>query len=388
VRFQVAPAKPPRYRQPVTGNPLLIKEISRELAAAGGRLTFDRFMDLALYHPQHGYYTAGRERIGRAGDYYTSVSVGPLFGRLLAGQFRQWRAELGNPGDFTVVEVGSHHGQLRADVLAAAPELDYRAIEVGDPLPDQITGVVFSNELLDALPVHRVKVDGGQWKEVYVRLGQASPPHPAPHTTRGRPLPQGARPAPVYSPLPSGGEGQGEGAISFTEVCGPLSDPRLADALRGLPVQLMEGYTTEVGLRARDWLTGIARRLIRGYVLTIDYGCEHDEYFAPHRRDGTLQCYHQHTRNNDPYARVGEQDITAHVQFTSLMQLGETLGLETVRFTDQAHYLLEIGEAEITEIVARTAGQPSQERRAIHQLIHPELMGRSFRVLVQRRAGL
>ena len=149
----------------------------------------------------------------------------------------------------------------------------------------------------------------------------------------------------------------------------------------------MEGYTTEINLRALDWLENIASRLKHGYVLTIDYGYERNDYFAPHHRDGTLLCYRRHTKSANPYDHIGEQDITAHVEFTSVIEHGKQLGLEPVLFTDQSHFLLQIGESEIAKIVARTAGQLSKERAAIHQLIHPELMGRAFRVLVQKKAS-
>jgi len=330
------------YRWRVDGHPDLLREIRREIEARNGRLTFARFMELALYHPQHGYYASGRERIGKKGDYFTSVSVGPLFGKILAKQFVKFREELGNPPEFEVVEFGGHRGQFRADVLAAVPDLRYRIVEAGDPLPDSIVGCVFSNEFLDALPVHLVQVKDGTWQEVYV-------------------------------------------SANLQEVLGPLSTPRLAEYLHDLPIQYMEGYRSEVNLRALDWLAEVARRLKRGWIVTIDYGYERNEYFAPHHRDGTLLCYHQHVKSANPYANIGEQDITTHVEFTSLMEHGKKLGLEPVLFTDQSHYLLQIGESEIAEIVERTAGQPSKERAAIHQLLHPELMGRTFKVLVQRK---
>ncbi len=307
----------------MAGNPALIEEIRREIRAVGGRITFARFMELALYHPQYGYYTSGLNRTGKAGDYFTSVSVGPLFGRILARQFQLW-------GIRDVLEVGGHRGQLRADILAAAADLDYRVIEAGDSLPDKITGCVLSNELLDAFPVHRIHGDC----EVYV-------------------------------------------TCDFQEELGPLSDPRLP--------RLPAGYRSEINLRAQDWLRAIADRLTSGYILTIDYGLERAEYFAPHHKDGHLQCYHRHTKSGHPYHRIGEQDITAHVEFTSLIELGEQLGLETVRFTDQTHYLLEIGAPIIREIVERDAGKLSPERNAIHQLTHPGLMGRAFKVLIQQK---
>lgn len=335
-------------------NPILVQAIRQEIQNAGGRITFARFMELALYHPQHGYYASAHPRISKEGDYFTSVSVGPLFGQILARQFLQFRDELGNPPHFRVVEFGGHRGQLRDDVLAVAPDLNYQIVELGDPLPDRITGVVFSNEFLDALPVHRVQVVNGEWQEVYV--GQASS-------------------------LPTPATGKLEACPT---ILAPLSDPRLATHLAGLPIHLMEGYRTEVNLRALDWLADIAHRLERGYVITIDYGHEHAKYFAPHHPDGHLQCYHRHTKNNDPYQHIGDQDITAHVEFTSLIEHGKTFGLAPVTFTDQAHYLLSIGERVITEIVARDAGKLSPERNAIHQLLH-STMGHTFKVLVQRK---
>lgn len=311
-----------RYRGPVDGHAPLSEAIGREIREAGGRIPFVQFMDRALYHPQHGYYTSGRARLGKTGDYFTSVSVGAVFGRILARQFQRWGVE-------EVVEFGGHHGQLRADVLAATPDLNYRVIEVGDPWPDTFTGCVFSNEFLDALPVHRVQ--GAQ--EVYV-------------------------------------------TADFQEELGPLTDSRLP--------RLPTGYRSEINLRALDWLTTVAQRLTRGYVVTIDYGFERAEYFAPHHRDGHLQCYYRHTRNANPYQRVGEQDITAHVEFTSLIEHGQRLGLELVAFTDQARFLVQAGETEIAAIVARDAGRLSPERAAIQQLVH-STMGRAFKVLVLRK---
>jgi len=377
----------------VDGNPELHRDIRRELDAAGGRITFDRFMELALYHPQHGYYTAGRERIGRRGDYFTSVSVGSLFGKLLSKQFLSFRKELGDPPEFAVVEFGGHRGQLRSDVLAAAPDLSYRIIETGDPLPDSMIGCVFSNEFLDALPVHVVQVKDGAWQEIYVRSAPPVGGTGVPACDRRPPkiVGQACPDSHIGAPrLPSLDQRQGGEAPNndFVEVLGPLSTPRLAEYLQDLPVSHMEGYRTEVNLRALDWLADVAQRLKRGWIITIDYGYERHEYFAPHRRDGTLLCYHQHARSANPYAHIGEQDITAHVEFTSLIEHGKKLGLETVLFTTQSHYLLKIGESEITGIVERSAGQPSQERAAIQQLIHPEMMGTTFKVLVQRKGSL
>lgn len=325
----------------------LASVIMGAIRAAGGRITFERFMELALYHPALGYYACS-PGIGCAGDFFTSVSVGSLYGRILARQFRKYRDALGTPHDFQVVEFGGHRGQLRTDVLAEAPELPYTMVEAGGTVPDGITGCIVSNELLDAFPVHRVRVVEGRWQELYVTEANS-------------------------------------GRQPFAEVAGALSTPRLAERLEGLPVHLMEGYTTEVNLRAADWIKDMARRLQRGYLITVDYGYERGEYYAPHRREGTLLCYYKHTANRDPLTRVGQQDISAHVDFTLAMESGRDAGLETIVFCDQSQFLLEAGRELLAELVAREAGHWSPERNQLHQLIHPSLMGRTFKVLVQRK---
>lgn len=323
----------------------LVKIILGTLRTEGGRITFERYMELALYHPRLGYYSQ-HPAIGRNGDFFTSVSVGNLFGRILARQLLRYRDILGNPPGFQVVEFGGHRGQLKEDILREAPGLDYRIIEAGEPLPAHLTGCVLSNELLDAFPVHRVRVVNGRWQELYVTEGD-SPDHP------------------------------------FREVPGELSTPRLAERLAGLPVDLMEGYTTEVNLRAEDWIRDLAGRLDQGYVITIDYGHERDAYFAPHRRDGTLMCHYRHKAGSDPFIRVGQQDITAHVEFSSIMEAGKDAGLETILFRDQSQYLLECGKELLEEITTRDAGRWSPDRNSLHQLTHPALMGHTFKILAQ-----
>ena len=329
------------------GNPELVARITESIRAAGGRITFERFMEMALYHPGLGYYV-NRPPIGQNGDFFTNVSVGDLYGRILARQFLRYRESLGNPPDFRVIEFGGHRGQLRDDVLREAPGLDYTVVEASGSPPEHITGCIFSNELLDAFPVHRIRVVNGQWQELYVTKGH-------------------------------------EVDCSFMEIPGELSTPLLTERLEGLPAHLMEGYTTEINLRAMNWIREIARRLDQGYVVTVDYGHDRDGYFAPHRRDGTLLCHYQHTANRDPFARIGQQDITAHVEFTSVMEAGRQVGLETVMFCDQSQFLLECGKDLLEEITTRDAGRWSPDRNRLHQLIHPTLMGHTFKVLVQRK---
>lgn len=323
----------------------LVQHIAGLIQSGGGRISFRDFMEAALYHPQLGYYKQDASPIGTRGDFFTAVSATPVFGRILARYFRRLKEQLGNPVEFEVVEFGGHRGRLRQDVLVEVPDLRYRVIEDGDPWPARIVGCVFSNEFLDALPVHRVRVSGGSWQELFVAAA------------------------------PDG----------FAWQAGPLSDPRLAEALADLPAAHMEGYETEVNLGALDWMAEAGRRLQRGAVVTIDYGFERHEYFSPHRPRGTLRAYFRHAVNDNVLARAGRQDLTAHVEFTSLMEAGRRVGLVPELFTDLAHFLVAEGQDVIREIAERTPGVLSRERQGLHQLLHPGLMGASFRVLVQRK---
>lgn len=330
------------------GRPNTIVDFRALVQREGGIVPFRRYMELALYHPELGYYRRGAARVGRGGDFFTSVSVGPLLGRILARRLAACRHELGEPAAFRVVEYGGAGGQLRADVLAELPGLPYTLVEAHDPPPPPFVGCVLANELLDALPVHRVRVEGGRWRELYVAVDTAAP-------------------------------------AGLGERTGELSDPRLAERLQDLPAPFMEGYTTEVNLAAEDWLRDTAARLQRGFFLLLDYGLSRAEYYSPQRPQGTLRGYWRHTLNTDYYLRPGEQDLTAHVEFDSLLAAARAAGLELVSLTDQTRFLLDSGEELLREIVTRHAGQSSPELRAVHQLLHPGHMGLLFKALILRR---
>jgi SAM-dependent MidA family methyltransferase len=250
-----------------------------------GSMTFAEYMELVLYHPELGYYRRPKSPIGVEGDYFTSVSATRLFGRLLACALRPWRDEFGAP--FAVYEFGAHQGQLSQDLSAELPDIEVHSFDVSDPLPNTLRGCVLSNELLDAMPFHRVKVVGGQWQEQYVTLqGSAAEPR-------------------------------------LGWELGPLSSPELAQHLEPLPRQVMEGYETEVSLRALAWMRDIAQRLQAGIVLSVDYGHDTLDYYSPRRAQGGLRCYHQHQLSADPFAHPGEQDITCDVDFGALHDSAE-----------------------------------------------------------------
>ena len=363
-----------------TSDSSLTNIISSEIKASGP-MTFARFMDLALYHPEHGYYSAPEPRIGREGDYYTSTDVHPMFGRLIARQLEEMWNILGRPAPFHIVEMGAGKGWLCSDTLEAAREnseffnaityvicershaMRARQAEITSrlALPDGkirwanieelagIEGCFLSNELVDALPVHRVVRRGDTLREVFVDLDS-------------------------------------DGFIEREEA---PSCAELADYFSFVGVELEDGQQAEIRLAARDWLREVRRALRRGFVLTIDYGHDAEHLYAPRKFRGTLMCYHCHTANEEPLMRVGEQDMTAHVDFTALMKWGTTAGLDVTGFTNQAFFLLSLGLDEAMRLEALTVMAPDaalKQSMSLKRLISPDGLG-AFRVLIQH-AGI
>lgn len=354
----------------------LAAELRERIAASGG-LPFAEFMAACLYHPQYGYYMTPRERIGKAGDFFTSSSVHAMFGRLIARQLVQMAGLLA--GDvFQIVEQGAGEGHLALDILDAlaneAPDLyarlTYVLIEVGPASrarqartlaahAAKVTwcaadewriesGCFLSNELVDAFPVHVVEKQGGELREVFVINGA-------------------------------------DGA--FGEELRDPSTPFLAEHFRWLGSGPVEGNRAEANLAAPVWMREVGGRIDRGFVITIDYGYPAAELYALHRRTGTLLCYRQHQADDDPYTAVGEKDITTHVDFTALQQAGEEAGLVTLWFGEQYRFLLGLG---FFEELLRLQEQCTDEREAralrltLKNLILPEQgMGETFKILVQ-----
>jgi SAM-dependent MidA family methyltransferase len=320
--------------------------------AARGPLTFARFMEIALYHPRWGYYTApgAPARIGRAGDYFTNVSVGAMFGAVLATQFAEMWETMGRPAEFLVLELGAHRGQLGADVCAwvkrqrpdFAATLRYETRDYPGDVPMRFTGCIVSNELVDSFPVHRVTRRGDEWLELHVAVRDEQ----------------------------------------LTTVAAGLSCDELRDAVARLPRCGTEDYTTEIHLEAGRWMARVARCIERGFVMTVDYGYAAEDYYAPHRKEGTLLCYRQHRLANDPLARPGEQDITAHVNFSALVECGAAGGLAVLGFTEQCRFVAGALERHGQSLAA--ADDPGAIRQ-LKTLLHPELMGQTFKVLVQHR---
>jgi SAM-dependent MidA family methyltransferase len=360
----------------ITESGPLVREL-RERIAAEGAITFRAFMEAALYHPRWGYYATRMGATTRGGDYVTSPEVHPVFGSLVAKQALEfWRA-LGHPGRFDLVEAGAGSGILARDVLrwsdrepGFAAALHYQIVEPlaalrdaqratladggidderirwCDALPAAIDGMVLSNELLDAFPVHRVVREGDALREVYVGVED------------GR----------------------------FVDRLGELSDARIAAYFDALGLLPGEGCYAEVNLDASVWIADVAGSLRSGYALMFDYGYEAADLYAPWRRDGTLLCFYRQTASSDPYQRIGKQDMTASVDFTTLRAAGEQAGLTTIARTDQASFLARLGVAEGVAAVARHQPNEMEEyfarRKVVMDLIDPARLGR-ITVLLQ-----
>ncbi len=355
--------------------------ISRIISTPQQRITFAEYMDMALYHPEYGYYSSNKVKIGfNGGDFFTSSHLGSDFGELLAVQFHQMWEILGQPAVFSLVEMGAGQGILALQILnyiqshhwdfwaalqyiivekspALKQEQQQRLSEFSvawcnleDISPNSITGCFFANELVDALPVNQFTLEGGRLREIYVTTHLPSAP--------------------------------------FVEVIGEASTPKLVEyfQLVGIDLSLYaDGYRSEVNLAALDWLSQVARSLQRGYVLTIDYGYTATRYYNTRRLQGTLQCYYQHRHHNNPYINVGEQDITAHVDFTALEQWGQRCGLNLVGFTRQGLFLMSLGlSTRLASHPEQPISQVLQRREALHQLIEPTGLG-GFGVLIQSK---
>ena len=369
---------------------LPLTQIICEEIAKQGPIPFARFMELALYCPDNGFYEKEEDNIGRGGDFYTSVSVGPLFGELLAFQFAEWFTEPrnSNPGTLQLIEAGAHRGQLAHDVLnwlkAQRPEIfarteylilepsarrrewqretlvDFAAnVRWGDRFPDDAScfTICFSNELLDAMPVRRFGWDAT--KRAWFEWGVS--------TEGDRFLWTRLSTAPLL--------GWAGGGLQSVE-----SVPSSPELLEVLP----DGYTLETSPAAEQWWGEAARSLQHGKLLTFDYGFGADEMISPERLNGTLRAYREHKQAPDVLADPGEQDITAHVNFARIEGVGLAAGLTTEVFEPQGRFLTRLAAA-AWKPGARFGAWDQKRTRQFQTLTHPQHLGQSFRVLIQSR---
>jgi SAM-dependent MidA family methyltransferase len=358
-------------------------DVIREEIVKSGAISFARFMEVALYCPETGYYETHKDTVGRAGDFITSVSTGSLFGELLAFQFAEWLEELQSAEcELRIVEAGAHDGKLACDILnwlqTHRPELisqlEYVILEPSSqrqqwqqatlksfaprirwcsqsshPVIQQSTGLVFSNELLDAFPVHRLgwNAKAKSWFEWGVTLS-------------GDEF--------IWERLENSALRILHSALEFPSA---------------LLAVLPDGYTIEISPAAENWWRAAAGILARGKLLAIDYGFTAGEQFSPARTSGTLRAYHRHHVADDVLAQPGEQDLTAHVNFTAIQKAGEAAGLTTDSFSTQPQFLTRILQKCVAE--KSFADWDARRVRQFQTLTHPEHLGRAFRVLVQSR---
>ena len=328
-------------------------------------MPFARFMDLALYHPDGGYYRSSDARPGRAGDFLTAPELHPIFSQMLGRAVEEAWHVLGEPDPFVVQEHGAGEGALAIPLLRDLPAaIRYSPVEVDarrlaalrdrlgaeglvDRLIDVDTGrsfdgVVIANEVLDALPVHRVRRRGDALRELAVGLGADE---------------------------------------AFEEVEVEPTTPALAARLAAEGIELVDGQTAEIALGVDDWVATAVRPLRRGLALFIDYGAPAAELYDPvRRRDGTLRGFVRHQVSDDPYRFVGRQDLTAHVDVTAVQRAAETAGLTTFGITTQAEALMGLGiEDRLREVQADPATTMEDYtllRASLMRLLDPAAMGR------------
>ena len=350
----------------------VVNRIWEEIDARGGWLSFERFMEMALYEPGLGYYSAGASKLGAGGDFVTAPEVSPLFSRCLAAQCRE---VLQNMSGGAIIEFGAGSGVMAVDVLNelaaqdALPER-YLILEVSaelrerqrallrerapahaglvewlDALPEEFRGVVLGNEVLDALPVQRFRIRGDQVNALGVtwQLGR----------------------------------------LDWSET---HADADLEAAVRRIEVncgeRLPDGYTSEINMRLAPWIGGVASMLREGVALFIDYGLPQRQYYRGERREGTLLCHFHHRFHDDPLINVGVQDIGAWVDFTAVAEAAASAGLSVAGFATQAHFLIGNG---LEQLLGPADGQELTSRvqlaRQAMLLTLPGEMGERFKVI-------
>ncbi len=353
---------------------LLCSHIRQDMDLAGGRLSFDRFMELCLYAPGLGYYVAGARKFGEEGDFVTAPEISSLFGRCLARQCAQVFAEIGIGELF---EFGAGTGAMAADILVELEKLNslperYLILELSPELKSRqrdtlhqrvpelvhkvqwidrlpapgFKGVVLANEVLDAMPVQRFRIESGEVLEQFVRWEDER-----------------------FSP--------------FWDR--PATDG-LAKSVEGLGLELGDGFESELNLRASLWVQALGDLVAAGAVILIDYGYPKAEYYHPQRSEGTLMCHYRHRAHPDPLLLPGLQDITAHVDFSAVADAGFKTGFEIGGFTTQAFFLLGCGlDSMLAESDPNDVDMHMQLAQQVRRLTLPTEMGERFKVLALTR---
>jgi len=360
------------------------ESIAREIAAAGGWISFERYMDLALYEPGLGYYSAGARKLGAGGDFTTAPEISSLFGACVA---KQCAEVLRAVREGSILEVGAGTGRLAVDILgrletlaqlpahyfileisadlkerqrtllhAALPHLRDRVVWL-DALPEPFDGVILANEVLDALPVTRFRWDGTVFEELGVTFSDGAFLH-------------SARPA----------------GPAMTDRCKALMANAMLSAGERPGAVSPDGYVSEYCPRLQSWAVGIARSLRTGAVLWFDYGLPRAQYYLTERRDGTLLCHFRHRVHDDPFRYPGLSDITAWVDFTTLAEAAGAAGCYLAGFTTQAFFLAGMHiDAEMHANARGDANRFARLANQARQLMLPGEMGERFKAMAWLR---
>ncbi|MFC1748131.1 class I SAM-dependent methyltransferase [Pseudomonadota bacterium] len=366
---------PPASSEAQAHSEKLKEAIHQEMTSANGMLTFARFMELALYAPGLGYYSAGARKFGEEGDFVTAPEISPLFSRCLA---RQCQAVLQSIGHGDILEFGAGTGTMASDVLLELEQLgtlpgNYFILELSPDLRQRqqetlrrrvpqlfdciqwldamplsgFKGVVLANEVVDAMPVHLVRFEEQSVREAFVS----------------------------------------ENKQGFIWQEGPLSTPELQQRIEAVQQNISKetfcpGYTTEINLAQSGWISSIGSMLEQGVALIIDYGFPEHEYYHEERTMGTLMCHYRHHAHPDPLILPGLQDITSHVDFTALATTAVEAGLDVMGYTSQAQFLLGCGIGEIIAEADPEDTRPYLElTQQVKKLTLPSEMGELFKVI-------
>lgn len=349
-----------------------------------GPITFRTFMEMALYEPELGYYTSQNTKIGRAGDFYTSSHLHPIFGMIIGKQIEEMWEIMEKPSAFQIIEMGAGAGYVCKDMLdyykglgvrgqglerEIIKNLQYTIVEINPAMRERqkkllaefsdkvqwvsslnelngINGCILSNELLDAFPVHLIEMED-EIKEVFVSA-------------------------------------DGE---ALKEIKIKPGTSGISDYLKEFSVELPKCYRTEINLDIRKWLNEANNALREGFILTIDYGYPAWDYYSEDRNRGNLLCYHKHQVAEDPYQNIGEQDITAHVNFSSVKKWGEELGIKTIGFCQQGTFLMSLGIDEAIAEIHKNSPDYLFEVARIKKLILPGTMGETHKVMIQYKGN-
>jgi len=349
---------------------------------SNGPVTFETFMEMALYEPELGYYASQNTKIGRKGDFYTSPHLHPVFGVMIGKQIEEMWELMGKPNNFQIIEMGSGAGYVCKDMLEylsasrcriqdAREEkeifknLQYIIVEINPAMRESqktflsefsdkikwvsaleeinaVKGCIFSNELLDSFSVHLIEMDD-EIKEIFVNA-------------------------------------DGE---NFVEAKQKPSTKEITDYIKEFSIEIQKGYRTEINLKIKKWLDEINNALTEGFILTIDYGYPAWDYYSEDRNRGTLLCYHRHQTVGNPYQNIGEQDITAHVNFSSLKKWGSELGIKTIGFCQQGTFLVSLGIDDVIARIYKDSPDYLFEIARIKKLILPGTIGETHKVIIQ-----